>query len=80
MLILYLQKLRFINIASTSKNVQGKTRIYGVPFPNFTMFGDDSSALAEHSQTTPKDTTENTQAASKLFSKRVIIRTTKSSK
>lgn len=30
----------------------------GVPFPNFTMFGDDSWALAQHRQATPKDITK----------------------
>lgn len=40
--MLHLQKLRIMNIASTSRNVQEKTRIHGVRFPNFAAFGDDS--------------------------------------
>lgn len=58
MLVFQLQKLRIIKAVSASRMFKKRIGLDGVPFPNFVMFGDDSWALAEHSQATPKDITK----------------------
>lgn len=72
-LIFISTNLRMMDTASPSRNIRGKARIHGAPFSNFPLFGDDSSAPAEPCHTTPREMTENTHIARKLFSKWMVI-------